>query len=85
MCLCGWAKQAAMVVCMVYRGHCTIRKAQNHMVGGLLKKLGGNNPLQIKKDSAYQQLINYWKPSGLKPAAEEAFDSAPCNWLKTVE
>ena len=41
-----------------------------------LKKLGGNNPLQIKKDTAYQQLINYWKGIAPKPAAEEAFRSA---------
>ncbi len=38
-----------------------------------MKKLGINNPLQIKKDSAYQQLLNYWRGNAPKPDAAVAF------------
>ena len=38
-----------------------------------LKKLGGNNPLQIKKPEAYQSVLNYWN-GGAKPSEEVAFD-----------
>ncbi|UII20649.1 carbohydrate-binding protein [Fulvivirga ligni] len=38
-----------------------------------LKKLGGNNPLQIKKPDAYQSVLNYWN-GGAKPSESVAFD-----------
>lgn len=38
-----------------------------------LKKLGGNNPLQIKMNPGYQKVLDYWGGSGAKPSAEEAY------------
>lgn len=38
-----------------------------------MKKLGGNNPLQIKSNSHYQQLLSYWRGNGPKPEAATAF------------
>jgi hypothetical protein len=38
-----------------------------------MKKLGGNNPVQVKSNTGYQQLINYWKGSGERPAPEVAY------------
>jgi len=39
-----------------------------------LKKLGGNNPLQIRMDSRYQKVIDYWSSGNSKPTEQEAFD-----------
>ncbi|MBF9254102.1 cellulase family glycosylhydrolase [Pontibacter sp. 172403-2] len=38
-----------------------------------LKKLGFNNPLEIKVNPGYQQLLNYWEGKGPKPTADEAY------------
>lgn len=38
-----------------------------------LKKLGFNNPLQIKTNSGYQQLLAYWKGQGPQPDADAAY------------
>ena len=38
-----------------------------------LKKLGHNNPLQIKINKDYEAIIAYWKGEGRKPSAEAAF------------
>ncbi|RED99813.1 carbohydrate-binding protein [Marinoscillum furvescens] len=38
-----------------------------------LKKLGGNNPLQIAMNDDYQQILDYWNGSGTKPSEEVAF------------
>lgn len=38
-----------------------------------LKKLGYNNPLQVKTPDAYQKVLNYWTDKGPKPSPEEAF------------
>lgn len=38
-----------------------------------LKKLGVNNPLQVKLDSMYLQLVRYWRGEGTQPDAENAF------------
>jgi hypothetical protein len=38
-----------------------------------LKKMGINNPFQIKVDSGYRQLINYWRNNGHKPDPAQAF------------
>lgn len=39
-----------------------------------LKKLGGNNPLQIKTNPGYQKILDFWSGNGVKPTADEAFD-----------
>lgn len=38
-----------------------------------LKKLGSNNPLQVKLNPGYLQLVNYWKGEAPKPTVAEAF------------
>jgi endoglucanase len=38
-----------------------------------LKKIGINNPMQIKSNSNYQAIVDYWKGKGTKPSAETAF------------
>ncbi|WP_268125320.1 carbohydrate-binding protein [Roseivirga pacifica] len=40
-----------------------------------LKKLGGNNPLQIKRNDGYQAILDYWHGNGAKPSADEAYDA----------
>lgn len=37
-----------------------------------LKKIGINNPLQVKTNPGYQKIINYWNGKGEKPTKEEA-------------
>lgn len=37
-----------------------------------LKKLGFNNPLEVKTPSGYEKILNYWDGKGVKPSAEEA-------------
>ncbi|GAB3918665.1 cellulase family glycosylhydrolase [Mucilaginibacter boryungensis] len=37
-----------------------------------LKKMGGNNPLEIKQPEGYQKLLDYWSGKGLKPSPAEA-------------
>jgi aryl-phospho-beta-D-glucosidase BglC (GH1 family) len=44
-----------------------------------LKKLGGNNPLEVKSNSNYDQIIKYWRGEGPKPDATTAY-----NGLKEV-
>ncbi len=39
-----------------------------------LKKLGGNNPLQIKMNDGYQDVLDYWNGSGSKPSEADAFE-----------
>ena len=38
-----------------------------------LKKMGFNNPLEIKVTEGYQQLLNYWDGKGAKPSAEAGY------------
>jgi endoglucanase len=38
-----------------------------------MKKLGGNNPVQIKKPEGYDNIISYWKGEAGKPSAEDAW------------
>lgn len=40
-----------------------------------LKKLGGNNPLQIKRNDGYQAILDYWGGNGPKPSEEEAYEA----------
>jgi len=37
-----------------------------------LKKMGGNNPLEIKVPEGYQKLLDYWSGKGPKPSPAEA-------------
>jgi endoglucanase len=38
-----------------------------------MKKLGGNNPVQIKKPEGYDNIISYWKGEAQKPSADDAW------------
>jgi endoglucanase len=38
-----------------------------------LKKLGANNPLEVKVPAGYQQILDYWAEKGPKPTREEAY------------
>ena len=38
-----------------------------------LKKLGNNNPLEIKSNPAYEKVVNYFNDKGSKPSADEAY------------
>ena len=40
-----------------------------------LKKLGFNNPLQIKEPKGYQQLLDYFNGKGTKPGEEDAYQT----------
>jgi aryl-phospho-beta-D-glucosidase BglC (GH1 family) len=40
-----------------------------------LKKLGGNNPFQIKVNEGYRQLLNYWHGKAPQPAPEAAYQA----------
>ncbi|HUS02346.1 MAG TPA: cellulase family glycosylhydrolase, partial [Chitinophagaceae bacterium] len=40
-----------------------------------LKKFGLNNPLQVKQNNGYKQLISYWKGQSSKPSREVAFNA----------
>ena len=39
------------------------------------KKLGLNNPLEIKVNSGYQEILDYWNGNAEKPTADQAFDA----------
>ena len=38
-----------------------------------MKKLGFNNPVEIKVNQGYRDILNYWAGEGEKPSAEEAY------------
>lgn len=38
-----------------------------------LKKLGSNNPLQIKRNDGYEAILNYWNNGGAKPSEADAY------------
>jgi len=40
-----------------------------------LKKLGFNNPLEIKVNAGYQQILDYWEGKGPKPTADKAYSA----------
>lgn len=40
-----------------------------------LKKMGFNNPLEVKVDPGYQRILDYWKNKGPKPTATEAYQA----------
>jgi endoglucanase len=39
-----------------------------------LKKLGNNNPMQIKSNPDYEKILAYWSNKGSKPTEEEAYN-----------
>jgi endoglucanase len=39
-----------------------------------LKKLGNNNPMQIKSNPDYEKILAYWGGRGVKPSEEEAYN-----------
>ncbi len=39
-----------------------------------LKKIGLNNPMEVKPNKGYQQLLNYWKGTAPKPSADEVYN-----------
>ena len=39
-----------------------------------LKKLGNNNPMQIKSNPGYEKILAYWSGRGQKPTEEEAYN-----------
>jgi len=52
-----------------------IRLVESHDIGWAWwqnKKMGINNPLEIKQPDGYQKLVNYWSGKGEKPGAAEA-------------
>ena len=40
-----------------------------------LKKMGFNNPLEIKVTTGYQDLLDYWAGKGAKPSADVAYET----------
>ncbi|MCX2739921.1 cellulase family glycosylhydrolase [Pontibacter anaerobius] len=40
-----------------------------------LKKMGFNNPLEVKVDPGYQKILDFWKGKGPKPEAAEAYQA----------
>jgi aryl-phospho-beta-D-glucosidase BglC (GH1 family) len=53
----------------------TIRVAEENNIGWAWwqsKKIGINNPMEIKMTPSYQKLLDYWSGKGAKPSKEEA-------------
>ncbi|MFD2245568.1 cellulase family glycosylhydrolase [Pontibacter ruber] len=40
-----------------------------------LKKLGFNNPLEVKVNAGYQHILDYWRGKGAKPDQDKAFSA----------
>jgi hypothetical protein len=54
----------------------TIRLLEDHHIGWAwwpLKKLGINNPLQVRSNPGYAALLDYWKGKGKRPSPKKAF------------
>lgn len=54
-----------------------IQLMESHDIGWCwwpLKKIGTNNPFEVKMPAAYAKIIEYWKGKGPKPSAEEAYE-----------
>lgn len=52
-----------------------IRLVERHGIGWAwwpLKKIGFNNPLEIKLNPAYQKVLDYWNDKGERPSTQEA-------------
>lgn len=53
-----------------------IQLVEDHGIGWAWwqeKKMGINNPLEIKRPAGYEKLLNYWNGKSEKPSAEEAW------------
>lgn len=53
-----------------------IQLMEKHDIGWAwwpLKKIGTNNPMEVKMPSGYKEIIDYWKGKGPKPSAMEAY------------
>ena len=53
-----------------------IQLVEDHGIGWAWwqeKKMGINNPLEIKRPAGYEKLLNYWNGKGEKPSAEESW------------
>jgi hypothetical protein len=64
-----------------------IQLVESHNIGWCwwqLKKMGINNPLEIKSTPSYQLLLNYWLKNGPKPSAGEA-QAALGEWLESIK
>lgn len=64
-----------------------IRLAESHDIGWSwwqLKKIGINNPLEIKLIPSYQMLLDYWSRKGPKPSKSEA-ESALNDLLNNIK
>jgi len=55
-----------------------IRLVESHEIGWAwwpLKKLGFNNPLEVKVNSGYQKILDFWAGNGAKPTSDEAYSA----------
>lgn len=55
-----------------------IQLMETHDIGWAwwpLKKIGQNNPFEVKMPPGYEKLIRYWKGKGPRPSADEAYQS----------
>ncbi|MCC9166179.1 cellulase family glycosylhydrolase [Pontibacter harenae] len=55
-----------------------IQLLEQHKIGWAwwpLKKLGFNNPLEIKVNPGYQKVLDYWRGGGTKPTEAEAYQA----------
>jgi len=63
-----------------------IRLVETHDIGWSwwpLKKMGSNNPLEIRVTPSYQRLLDYWGGKGPKPSPEEA-GKALDEWIQSI-
>lgn len=54
-----------------------IRLLENNNIGWSwwpLKKIGNNNPLEIRNNPYYQQILDFWNGSGARPSSEDAWE-----------
>lgn len=55
-----------------------IHLVESHDIGWSwwpLKKIGTNNPFEVKMPPEYRALIQYWRGKGPKPSADEAYQA----------
>lgn len=55
-----------------------IQLMESHDIGWCwwpLKKIGTNNPFEVKMPSGYREIIQYWEGKGQKPSEKEAFNA----------
>lgn len=53
-----------------------IRLMEHHDIGWCwwpLKKIGSNNPFEVKMPPGYRRVVEYWKGKGVKPSAGAAY------------